>query len=468
MKPIEMEIWRPLKDDPRRAEFVGTRSAIEVFEELKQRLDGMGLLPDEYFELAPEWMDGELLPQNAGFFITTDYGESEGIYLDAYLKWFEGDRSVTRSFFTGKTLGETGADLDRMFLISSAITKAFHGDGGQYDRYRTLHPEKNAKNMVLSLTPDEHKLFVTALVEHREKTREQLDGTEQLLRRMTGSITEYMSVVGERPLRLSDFDRTSLAIRDGELWAFKELLPRVADRASELLEAAAERAGEVGRKMTVELLAAIKQIDETTYMRACVGAVEIGDTERVQFLLEQAQSKVRDLDPAYCGRIIDCAYLQDRHMGRSLVDSAPEEWIAAAPPELLCHAILQPNIDFAYADALVRKGAVCGNRAAELLKYMTTSRDVWLAEALLKAGMRVEPDDYAALDACVCNRAEGIARILLEQGMDFDGYLEWASAHPDLDRPEKILDQLEDLWDSMGDGQAPQQPQTGPRMEMTL
>ena len=88
-----------------------------------------------------------------------------------------------------------------MFLIASEVTKAFHGDGGQYSRYMTLHPEQNAKNMVLSLTPAEHKLFVNALVEHRERMREQMDGTEQLLRRMTGSITEYMSVVGERPLR---------------------------------------------------------------------------------------------------------------------------------------------------------------------------------------------------------------------------------------------------------------------------
>lgn len=148
MEPIEMEIWRPMKDDPRYAEFIGTRSASEVFEELKQRLDGMGLLPDEYFELAPEWTEGKLLPRDAGFFITTDYGTSEGIYLDAYLKWFENDNSVTRSFFTGKTLGETGYDLDRMHLIASAITKAFHGEG--------WHNEL-AKGAILHLNAEEKK-----------------------------------------------------------------------------------------------------------------------------------------------------------------------------------------------------------------------------------------------------------------------------------------------------------------------
>ena len=55
MKPIEMKIWRPTEDDPRYSECIGTRSAVEVFEELKQRLDSMGLLPDEYFELDTEW-----------------------------------------------------------------------------------------------------------------------------------------------------------------------------------------------------------------------------------------------------------------------------------------------------------------------------------------------------------------------------------------------------------------------------
>ena len=39
--------------------------------------------------------------------------------------------------------------------------------------------------------------------------------TEQLLRRMTGSITAYMDEVGQRPLRLSYYDRAVLAIRDG-------------------------------------------------------------------------------------------------------------------------------------------------------------------------------------------------------------------------------------------------------------
>ena len=122
MKPIELELWKPKKADPRYMERADRRSAEEVFRELEQRLDSMGMLPDEYLLLDRDWQDGALIPEDADIFVTTDYGESEGVYLDAYLKWYEDGKPVTRSFFTGKTLGETGADMDRMFLIAAAIT----------------------------------------------------------------------------------------------------------------------------------------------------------------------------------------------------------------------------------------------------------------------------------------------------------------------------------------------------------
>lgn len=132
MKKIELEQWEPFPGDPRRMQYAGQRVAQEVFEELKHRLESMGYLPDEYFLMDREWENGREIPKDADIFCTTDYGGNEGVYLDVYLKWYEDSRPVTKSFITGKTLGETGADLDRMFLISSAITKAFHGDGETY------------------------------------------------------------------------------------------------------------------------------------------------------------------------------------------------------------------------------------------------------------------------------------------------------------------------------------------------
>ena len=81
------------------------RSAEEVFKELKYRLDAIGYLPDEYLLTDKEWSNGKMIPEGADIFCTTDYGGSEGIYLDCYLKWYENGKPITKSFFTGKSLG---------------------------------------------------------------------------------------------------------------------------------------------------------------------------------------------------------------------------------------------------------------------------------------------------------------------------------------------------------------------------
>mgnify|MGYP007025219272 CR=1 FL=1 len=54
-------------------------------------------------------------------------------------------------------------------------------------------------------------MIIEALVEQRERQEQAMGQTEQLLRRMTGSITEYVNTVGMRPLRMSDFDKAVLA-----------------------------------------------------------------------------------------------------------------------------------------------------------------------------------------------------------------------------------------------------------------
>lgn len=123
MKAVPLENWAPTAEDPRRMQYAGPRTAQEVFEELRARLDGMGYLPDEYFDLDMAWENGREIPRDAGLFCTTDYGESEGIYTDVYLKWHDGDKSRTERFAIGKTLGETGADLDRMFLVGAATPR---------------------------------------------------------------------------------------------------------------------------------------------------------------------------------------------------------------------------------------------------------------------------------------------------------------------------------------------------------
>ena len=437
MKPIGLKIWRPKENDPRYVERVGTRSAEEVFKELEQRLDGMGMLPDEYFLLDRDWQGGRLIPKDADIFVTTDYGESEGVYLDGYLKWYEDGKPVTRSFFTGKTLGDTGADMDRMFLISSAITKAFHGYGRQPD-----------SGMVLYLSAEEKKEIIDALVEKRERTLEQTDRVEKLLRHATGSITAYMDTVGERPLRISDFDKAVLAIRDGELEAFKELLPKVGDHADELLAEVAGRTGNVGSKMSVCLLAEAEQFTDDAYLTASKRAVDISDTGRVRFLMEQYENHAAEPRAEYYGEVIDYACGENKAMGHKLIAIAPNEWIAAAPTSL--HIRMSCGGELIMSQMLISKGLQPGADAPTVLQNYTCSPDrFWMAERLLKNGMEVRQNDYLSLDVCMRNGAADAAKLLLDQGVDFDQYQAWAEKHSHSTIDERTLAEVQQHWNDI-------------------
>ena len=216
MKQIEFERWEPDAENPRKLKYAGQRTAEDVFHELEARLDSVGYLPDEYLLLDIHWQNGREMPKDADFFCKTDYGGSEGIYLDVFLEWYEDSQRRTEHFMTGKTLGESGADLDRMFLISSAITKAFRGGNSVHARYMVIGEQPEPEEaMLLHLSPNEQRLVAQALAEQRIRLGPQAEGEEKLLRRMTGSVTEYMDAAGLAD-RLNEHDRALLAQHDGE------------------------------------------------------------------------------------------------------------------------------------------------------------------------------------------------------------------------------------------------------------
>lgn len=198
MKIIELERWEPSKEDSSRLEYVGQPLAEAVFAELKQRLDSMGYLPDEYFLLDNHW-DGREIPKGADIFCTTDYGGSEGVYLDVYLKWYEDGKPITKGFVTGKTLGENGNDLDRMFLISSAITKAFHGDNATHARYMKIGGvEDDTGGCVLHLSQQEQHTLIDALLEQRERQERPLAHGVHISRDAPSHTPQHLLGLGER------------------------------------------------------------------------------------------------------------------------------------------------------------------------------------------------------------------------------------------------------------------------------
>ena len=337
MDIIELERWKPSEANPHKLEYAGQPVAQEVFEELKHRLEGMGYLPDEYFLLDGHWKDGREIPKDADIFCTTDYGASEGVYLDVYLKWYEDGKPITRSFITGKTLGENGNDLDRMFLTASAITKAFHGDHATHARYMKIGGvEEDTGGSVVHLSQQEQKVIIEALVEQRERQEQAMGQTEQLLRRMTGSITEYVNTVGMRPLRMSDFDKAVLAIQDGELESFRKYAAKVPYQQEEpLLVEAAGRPGAVGRKMTELLMQDRCNIDYEAYCNACKRAININDPDKVLFMIARAQASVPQLEPSFYGEMASYAHSDHRFIAREIIKWCDEGQIAAAPSHLL-------------------------------------------------------------------------------------------------------------------------------------
>ena len=46
---------------------------------------------------------------------------------------------------------------------------------------------------------------------------------------------------------------------------------------------------------------------------------------------------------------------------------------------------------------------------------------------LLRDSLRVQPEDYEAMNVCLRAQAQAAAEALLEQGMKLDGYLAWAA-----------------------------------------
>lgn len=425
MNTIPLENWAPMAEDPRRLEYVGPRSGQEVFQELRQRLESVGYLPDDYFLLNQMWEDGREIPKDADIFCTTDYGGSEGIYLDVYLKWREDNKSVTKRFITGKTLGETGTDLDRMFLISSAITKAFHGDGGSHARYVRLGAAPEPDGAILHLSGAEQRILMDALVERRNQLVENTIGVEQVLRRMAGSVTEYVNEVGQRPLRVSDYDKAVLAIQDGAMEVFRETYPKVPEQLGELLTLAAARPGAVGRQMCALLLDDARGLSVECYLDACKKAVDTADLERVKLFTGRLEHCVEDPAPSLYGEILCHAYGKNhRHISDALIRQAAPEQIAAAPSLALYLPAIQG--DFHTALNLVEKGADATGHAGQILHTLYASHNGWMAETLLERGMKIDNGCFEALHACVKNGGLKGGRLLLDRGMDFERYQRWA------------------------------------------
>ena len=447
MDVIELERWKRSEDDPRKLEYAGQPTAQQVFEELKSWLEGMGYLPDEYFLMDSEWENGREIPKGADVFCTVDYGESEGVYLDVYLKWYKDGTPVTKSFITGKTLGENGSDLDRMYLIASAVTKAFHGDHATHSRYMKVNGQEDTGGAVVHLSMKEQQAIVNALVEQRERQLGDVNQTEQLLRRMTGSITAYMDTVGQRPMRISDFDKAMMAIQDREMKVFGELWSKVRDHADELLIEAAGRSGLASRRMIDVILHDTGRFPEGVYRTACQKAMDAADDAMLNNLLNQAELRMEGYTLAFFGEIAHHGYRDKGWFAQQIIDWCSPEQIAAAPSALLLDTVRAD--DFPTAWKLSEGGISADGCFAEIVSFYAEKGRPRLADDLLRQGARVSPDNFRALHACIDHDCTGLGKLLLDQGMDLDQYKEWAKRQNHGLRCNDTLTALEEHWNEL-------------------
>lgn len=451
MKRIETARWIPSPNLPSKLEYDGQRTAQEVFEELSYRLANTGYLPEEYFLLDSEWLDGKEFPQNADIFCTTDYGESEGIYTDVYLRIYDDGNDITRRFATGKTLGESESDLDRMNLIASAITKAFHSDG-VHARYIRLGEAEKSESIIMHLNEEERLLVADSLIEIRTQLQDKTMAVENLLRRVAGSITEYISMVGNRPLRISDTDLAILAIQDGNIEAFREALTKAEEQGAVLMHAAS-RPGRIGTQMTLEILQkAQSSIPNDIYLSACKKAVRIGDTDRVVRMMRKADSSVKDLEMGLFGEVIRCSFehhsenSRNRGMGNILAQECTPGQIQAADPALLLLA--QRREAWQIVFRLIEQGINANQYAAEFFDQLSRQGNAWMIYSCVDRGMKIDNNNFAALHACILPESIDAAKRLIGLGMDFGGYLEWAEKYHSGEKDESLISILKEYWEN--------------------
>ena len=71
---------------------------------------------------------------------------------------------------------------------------------------------------------------------------------------------------------------------------------------------------------------------------------------------------------------------------------------------------------------------------------------------LLEHGMPVAADNYAALYVCVNNQAAGVAKLLLDRGMDLEQYQTWAEKQRKNEGYEETMAELTEYWSELQSG----------------
>lgn len=124
LKTIEIDKYEPIPGLTGISREVGQASKQEIFDQLKDHLEYVGMLPDEYFMMSTQ--QPEIIPENwRDFSCNVSYGGSEGIYLDISLNTASG----SQSFITGKTLSDDVESFLNMSRVAAECNLMLNGNG---------------------------------------------------------------------------------------------------------------------------------------------------------------------------------------------------------------------------------------------------------------------------------------------------------------------------------------------------
>ena len=133
LQTIEVDKWVP-SEKKGMVRHAGMISPYYAFTQLREHLDKMDLMPEEYFTMNPwTWKEkgfDEALPDYIRAECSVHWGGSEGIYMDIALLYRDQKNNFQRlDFATGKTLGSNGDDYLRMSRIAAECSMMLNGRG---------------------------------------------------------------------------------------------------------------------------------------------------------------------------------------------------------------------------------------------------------------------------------------------------------------------------------------------------
>lgn len=155
LQTIETEKYEVLPDKIH-VKRVGMITGEEAVQLLQAHLSKMGMLPDEYFLPSSDPEMKLELPDFRSAICHTDWGGSEGIYLDISLLYYENREVKHFHLATGKTLDESGEAYLRMSRIAAECSMMLNGRGSivklpdnAYENFKPLQEEKSSLDSII-------------------------------------------------------------------------------------------------------------------------------------------------------------------------------------------------------------------------------------------------------------------------------------------------------------------------------